>query len=335
MRDPRQFIQQCRLNWAQAIQSKSLFGKAKIDVAKCLRAAGLTRKTSNLLADIAGNGKVIWGAFVIANTGLLSPGKRDLPAGVLMSLDPYFDTHPLHLSKIAERAHTLRQIRSDRPEIENAARAILDDSFHESDQRLPWVLTDEHEVFFVSTVIQRAMLQGKPVTEKLMPFVINPDHHLANFLLPSIYWPHDVANLRFTTQNVDGKALGWRRHARSQAELDEDRRVALDRPYRPVTEMPKAQRFPAGHIAMTRAAELAVKNIVIEQQIPSPWYLRFGGPEDDSKLDITHAFDPELDRSIESHGVTIIVRKKYKFRTAFEVDTAAEPTLGGFSVNPA
>jgi len=98
-------------------------------------------------------GQVVWGAIVQANTDLYRKGPSAMPANLVYSLDPYFDSHPGHLCAIATRIAKLKDKSPADPILAKVAAIVTDEMNMIANWRIPFILADGHEAFLTSTMI--------------------------------------------------------------------------------------------------------------------------------------------------------------------------------------
>src|SRR5687768_10689908 len=147
-------------------------------------------------------GHVTWAAIVMANNGLWTPSKRDLPAGVIYSLEGAFDDDPSTLRKIAERIYHLKDKNPSDPRLVEIARAVTDETARETNVVVPPQVARGHPLRYETLYIQRHRLPTRYLADQVFPVIVNPQRPTHVMLLPLEYWSpiivrrrHDIAQL--------------------------------------------------------------------------------------------------------------------------------------------
>lgn len=142
-------------------------------------------------ATLITEGIIVWGAILQANTLLFETGDSDHPAGILFSLDPYFDDHPEALQEIAHYLYSQKGLQTPDPEIADFAELITDEHTFRFNLKLPVSRTRGREVYFTTTLIARKHLPNGILSQSFFPYLVLPDVTDASMVLPSAYWHSD------------------------------------------------------------------------------------------------------------------------------------------------
>lgn len=158
-------------------------------------------------------GRVVWGAFIQANTGLFQTGKGDLPASILYSADPGVEAEPGRLLEVALRLYALRgkfTVRS----LRRISDHLEDGLAADTKLAVPMEAADGLEVFYSFVMVVRAHLFRGRIHSLLLPVLILPEETRAVMILPSAFWPEGFertvkeAELRAASEPAIGHLLG-------------------------------------------------------------------------------------------------------------------------------
>ncbi len=105
-----------------------------------------------------------------------------LPAYFVYSQDPYYDSHPLELQRIA-------RVMQDNSRIEEIRRT--DEFFN--NLLVPPELTGGRTVFVTTIVVYKAHLPLFRITDSLCPVIADPSSSPSAFIVDCRYWPNDLA----------------------------------------------------------------------------------------------------------------------------------------------
>ena len=138
-------------------------------------------------------GRVVWGFLVQANQTLFDPTNRQtLPANVIYSPDPYFDTRVSFLQSLAQGLFELKGTSPGDQELERFAAAITDELARTMRLTLPGSLCEGREVCLTTCLIQPSHLPGGYLADGYFPLVICPEQTEAVMILPVDYWPQEL-----------------------------------------------------------------------------------------------------------------------------------------------
>jgi hypothetical protein len=133
-------------------------------------------------------GHLVWGAIAQANHNAFVPGRTDVPANVIFSLDTFFDSNPEALKEVAHRIYGLKNASNVPPRLAALAGLISDEMNFALNVQVPAELTGGKPVFFTSTHLYRRSLPNTVLSEVFFPLLVLPDRTTANLLLPLAYW---------------------------------------------------------------------------------------------------------------------------------------------------
>lgn len=132
-------------------------------------------------------GRIYWGALVMANRLLFSEGEGDSPAMLVYSDDVYFDDRPHELRAIASQLGRLKNQVPDDPEERQAADLVSDEMNRSMKVRLPACLS-EKQVWGGAFMVFRQHLAGRVLTNNVFPILAHPETE-AVMIVPHDFWP--------------------------------------------------------------------------------------------------------------------------------------------------
>lgn len=140
-------------------------------------------------------GQVFWGTLVQANKILFDPANRlTCPADVVYSTDPFFDGRPALLSSMARGLYAQKgSTRADR-EIQGFVNAVTNEMTRVLRREMPHSYTGGRSVYFATCFIQPTHLPFGYLKRPLFPILVNPEETPVMMLLPSRYWPPELAD---------------------------------------------------------------------------------------------------------------------------------------------
>ena len=135
-------------------------------------------------------GQVVWGALVMANSMLFEPGKEDLPAVVVHSTDPHFDSYPMALCQIAQDLFALKNKTVKEPTLQRLADFVTDERGRDMGLSLSPGLTSR-PVFAGTFMVIRNHVPAGFLRGRLIPVLTHPATP-AVMMLPFEYWPIEL-----------------------------------------------------------------------------------------------------------------------------------------------
>ena len=138
---------------------------------------------------IRAEGKVVWGAYVQANSNLFKPGPMDHGASVIFSEDPYFDSHPGELLEAAKELFSLKGTDQADPDSAAFARMLTIEMSRAMLLKVPSRYTCGRKAFHSTLMVPRKHLPKGYLSGNLFPIWIDPQGTGALLLVPAAYWP--------------------------------------------------------------------------------------------------------------------------------------------------
>jgi hypothetical protein len=135
------------------------------------------------------HGQVVWGHIVQANEALFSRGFLDLPADVVYSFDPYFDTAVDELAGIASGLFGLKGTRPADKALRPIARHLTAETTRAWRLPVPTHATGGRQVFMTTVMVIRRHLPQRHLAAPLFPVIACPSGTAAALILSSRYWP--------------------------------------------------------------------------------------------------------------------------------------------------
>jgi Fe-S cluster assembly iron-binding protein IscA len=243
----------------------------------------LAKIHDRLFAD----GTVTWAGMVMANTGLLKPGKRDLPAAVVYSTEGALDAAPDELIKIAVRCWSLKDTTPTDPRLTAFAAEVTDETARDGDVLVPPTLTGGRRIQYATLYVPRHRLPTGYLTDRILPVIVNPSRPAQVMLLPLEFWSPALVTR-------------WRKlHAAHPPEVAP--------PPLPTDDALRA--FAQDPVTLSPAALAAVKDIIRQQGLdPREVKLRVGIGEEGYNLDLTEEdVNPDTDLLYDDGGMQIVI----------------------------
>ena len=171
----------------------------ELDVALWRRHGSVLRQQMELQHLVATEGEVVWGAVVHANPALYEARNNDLWGEVVFSFDPWFESRPAQLMKLAQDVHELSGATDTLPDLPLIRRAA--DRLRGTHQRflswlLPPQLTRYRRVWVSSFIVERAHLPNEKLVPAILPVVALRSGPIRPVrVVPSVLWPAQVHSM--------------------------------------------------------------------------------------------------------------------------------------------
>ena len=137
-------------------------------------------------------GEVVWGHIVQANNQLFQEGSLDLPADVLYSFDPYFDTAVDELGEIAGGLFELKDSRPRDKSLRPIANHLTDETTRAWKLPVPTAVTGGREVFLTTIMVVRKHLPQRHLAAPFFPLLACRSGTAAALIVPHRYWPPEL-----------------------------------------------------------------------------------------------------------------------------------------------
>lgn len=152
---------------------------------------GILRDQDVLLS----RGRVVWGHLVQANQILFDPQNRfTCPANVVYSIDPFFDGRLSLLSSMARGLFAQKGSSNADRELQGFVDVVTDEMARVLRREMPHSYTGGRVVCFATCFIQPSHLPDGYLARPSFPIVVSPEETPAMMLLPSRYWPAELAS---------------------------------------------------------------------------------------------------------------------------------------------
>jgi hypothetical protein len=135
-------------------------------------------------------GKIVWGALIMANALLFKPGDSNCPAVLVYSPDAYFDSRPLELRLIARKTGQFKETNPTDPELKEIARVLTDEVTRTMSLKLPEVFSDK-EIRWTTFMVFRQHIPNGVLFCGLFPILIHPSTP-AVMMVPFEFWPREL-----------------------------------------------------------------------------------------------------------------------------------------------
>ncbi len=146
-------------------------------------------------AKLFKNGTIVWGHLVQANVDLFKSGYDSLPAGIVFSLDPYFENNLEHLEKIAGHLFSLKGKEINDESLRYFSEVITNEQARPLNIAVPQTITDGREVYMTVIMVHRKHLPVRYLTLSWFPVLVNPRLTKGAIILPSKYWAPELIEL--------------------------------------------------------------------------------------------------------------------------------------------
>ena len=144
-------------------------------------------------ALLLGEGQIVWGALVQANSQLFAPGPSDLPAMLVYSPDRHFDARPAELRLIGSKVFALKGTQPEDPELLALARLITEEVDHSMGLRLPPVFSAQ-DIRSAVFMVFRDHLPNEILSGGTFPVLMHPSTP-AVMIVPFEFWPAELTIL--------------------------------------------------------------------------------------------------------------------------------------------
>ena len=151
------------------------------------------------------HGDVAVGTIYMANVSIFEPGDNDAPAGLVYSFDQYLQRQPEILSDIGSRLYSYHAGEQEPPKgplPTNAwFRSTLDAVVHGMQRPfgrlLPPLLSDDHVVYFGTTMIHRDHIPNRRWSRRPFPVLAARDPAVAAtpMIVPERFWPKSLRTI--------------------------------------------------------------------------------------------------------------------------------------------
>ena len=139
-----------------------------------------------------GQGHVVFGTIVQANTLLFERGKDDCPANLIFSLDSYFDEHLDELGQIATETYLLKENKTHQRNLDAVGLLLANETKREFNRKLPVVLTGGREVYLTTVMIHRKHLPMRRLIGSWLLLLVLPEFTQYAIVLPGRYWGREM-----------------------------------------------------------------------------------------------------------------------------------------------
>ncbi len=306
----------------------TLLGRRKDATSAVLRRRGADESQIDDFAKLIDEGTVYWGAIVQANPDLFEVGTVDLPANLVFSRSAYFDSHPEHLFRIARSLFKLKDTYPEEPVLRKAAAIVTDEHNCVSDWRLPYVLTNGHQVYLTSILLYRSWLPGRVLDFPVVPIVALARAVAGCMLAPKDCWPRGfrAGSLPYLDcEEFESLPV-------SKEAIDEDQEDAVRNPHQPLRADHLIPGASDAVVSVTPSCAACIRKIAADSKLPRGWYVRVGGNENVYSLDISADAIPGDHEIVESAGLRIAFPRAIKRRLRGTVIDYQRTVLGeGFA----
>lgn len=185
-----------RRNWGEAQASMGFFAKRKFRFKPPAWMKGDNRGLQRIFDDmpmLRDKGEVVWGHIVQANQILFDPSETsDAPAAIIYSVDPWFDSHPSELERIAEGLFDAKGEVVNDPDVQRFGDMLEDEREVQMHLPVPAVLGHGRQVIYTCVIVHRKHLPVPALLSSLVPLLIAPVHTPCTMILPETYWDEQL-----------------------------------------------------------------------------------------------------------------------------------------------
>ncbi|MER7659998.1 hypothetical protein [Streptomyces sp. NPDC096193] len=140
-------------------------------------------------------GRLVWASLVRADERLFLPGDQDHVSTVIYSPDAAaFDEHPDRLRAMAHALYAVRSDGHEEPDEGAFAARPAGETRYPPRMRVPKSLAGDDEVYRTHIIVCRRHLPDHVLRTALFPLLIHPDLTPRVMMLPSRYWPPELAH---------------------------------------------------------------------------------------------------------------------------------------------
>lgn len=231
-------------------------------------------------------------------------------ANVVFGLDPYFESHPHHLAQIARRVFKLKGTYPDDPVEKKAAAVISDEQNFVMNWRLPFALTDGHEVSFTSVMLHRSRLPRGVLGTWLLPLVVAPHASRVSMLAPLACWPAAMRRGDEAVNEVLQSAPPLSLKPVSPQQLEDDARRAREVPHKPPSANDLVPGASRQVITLTDTCARLIREAAHANNLGSQWHVRVGGTDDARTFDLSSESIPADHEVIDSNGIKVAIPRR-------------------------
>ncbi len=139
-------------------------------------------------------GKVFYGCLVQANSNLFSNKiiSTNLPANIIYSTDPYYDTHPEELRDVASELYKYKNTYGAPEGINQVTTALTDEYERLFNIELPNYIANGRRVYFTTIIVFRKHLPKHRLIGPIFPIIARPPLVNTSIILPNRYWTKEM-----------------------------------------------------------------------------------------------------------------------------------------------
>jgi hypothetical protein len=190
-------IQGCRARFGPPPRTLSPFDAACCQIRLTPEVDASFRKVSHPLlrvltdqAALRDRGQIVWGQLIQANRLLFdSANQHTLAAGIVYSVDPYFDGRVQLLRSIASGLFAQKGSVPKDAELREFVAAITSEQSPFIRRELPRAHCGNRSVFFGTCLFQPSHLPDNRLSSMSFPLLVNLQETEAVMVLPARFWP--------------------------------------------------------------------------------------------------------------------------------------------------
>ena len=137
-------------------------------------------------------GKVTWGALVMAQPVLFARGNQDSTGTIVYSFDKQFILDPTALVRIGGLVGALKKTMPKDPTLIAFAAEVRNDEAREIDRMVPPSLTQGRNVRYETIYLQRSRMPTAYLAHTLFPIIIAQSQPTQPMLLPLDFWAPEL-----------------------------------------------------------------------------------------------------------------------------------------------
>lgn len=303
-------IKECRDRLQTYGWGRNLLFIRRRNIARSLRRQGIGSEHIEDYRELIEHGQVVWATCAQVNGLMVEPGRADLPGNTIFGLDPYFDTHPLHLLKIAHSISSLKDTEPGDPVCARVASVMTDESNFVSNWRLPFKLSDGHAAYMTSTQFHRNWLPGKMLGGALFPLIVCPERSIVSMLLPLDCWPGALRD-NWDVLHEQPEAVARLKSRRvSEQQLADDVREARENPHRALRPEDLVPGASSAILSLTPQCARYVRELARTHKLPKNWHLVVGGNSSFRTMEMSVDDVSASHQIVISEGISISIPSK-------------------------
>lgn len=284
-----------------------LFGRER-NIAAALAKEGIEADVIPDYVRLTEHGRLVWGVVIQVESATMSDGPLEYPCNIVFSLQPYFETRPQHLGRIAAAISNLKHTFPTEPALAKAAAIITDEKNYVFNWRLPYRLTDGYEVYFSCLMLHRVRLPRRRLSGPFLPVVVAPGEVECCMLAPLSCWPAVLLAGHGEFEQVLKASSAFEARPVSEMQIAADDADGTAHPHKSVVAKDVVPGAANAVVTLTPACAAQMR-LAAKRFAGRVWHVAIGGSPSGRTMDVQAGPPPTTHAAVESEGVTIAVPK--------------------------